>query len=97
MKTKKENHQREFRKEMFKHYVKSLWVYLPLFLAILALLTLKISISLMAFISGFTGVFVILKKEAPSGMFPIRGSAAIVIGIVLTILFWGLAALLVLF
>lgn len=97
MKTKKSNRQHEMEKEMFKRYVKSLWVYLPLFLAILALLTLKISISLMAFISGFTGIFVILKKEAPSGMFPIRGSAAIVIGIVLTILFWGLAALLVLF
>ncbi len=92
MKTKKENRQRAFGKEIFKRYVKNSWVYLPCFLAIVALLTLKISISLMAFISGFTGVFVILKKEAPSGLFPIRGSAAIALGIMWLILNWGLAA-----
>jgi hypothetical protein len=89
MKIKRENHQREFGKEMFKRHVKSLWVYLPWFLAIPVL---KISFSLAMFIAGFAGVFIILKKEAPSGLFTVRGAAAIAMGIMLIILFWGLAA-----
>lgn len=88
MKTKKSDRQRELEKEMIKNVWKSWVIYSPFLFGFMAL---AISLSLGFFIVGFTGVIVAVRKEMPSGWGTIRGPMAIVVGVLTTILFWGLA------
>jgi hypothetical protein len=90
MKIKKSDRQREMEKEMIKNVWKS-WLYgLPVLLGFMAL---AISLSLGFFIVGLSGVIVAYSKEMPSGRGTVRGSIAVVVGVLATIIFWGLAIL----
>jgi hypothetical protein len=89
MKTKG-NRQSKMEKEMIKRVLENLlFVGLPLLLGFVAL---AISLSLGAFIMGFVGVITVVKKEMSSGWSTVRGPIAIVTGVLITILFWGIAA-----
>lgn len=88
MKTKKSNRQREMEGMTERVRENLLLVGLPLFLGFMAL---AISFSLGFFIAGFTGVITVVKKEMSSGWGTVRGPIAIVTGVLITILFWGLA------
>ncbi len=73
---------------MIKNVWKS-WLYgLPVLLGFMAM---AVSISLGAFIMGFSGVLMAVKKEMPSGRGTVRGPIAVVVGVLMTIMFWGLA------
>jgi hypothetical protein len=67
----------------------ALYVGLPLFLGFMAL---AISLSLGAFIMGLVGVITVAKKEMSSGRGTVRGPIAIVTGVLITIICWGIAA-----
>ncbi|MBX3038496.1 MAG: hypothetical protein KF758_16405 [Anaerolineales bacterium] len=88
MKSKKSNHQREMESEMIRNVWKS-WLYgLPV---LLGFLSMAVSISLGAFIMGLTGVIMAVRKEMPSGRGTVRGTIAVVVGVLMTIMFWGAA------
>ena len=89
MAIRKRNLQRKMEKEMIQGVWKGFLYGLPVLLGFMAF---AISISLGSFIAGFTGVIVAIKKEAPSGRGGIRGTWAVVLGILVTIFFWSLAA-----
>jgi hypothetical protein len=89
MKTKKSNRQHKMEEMMERAWGNLLFVGLPLFLGFMAL---AISLSLGFFIAGFVGVITVVKKETSSGWGTVRGPIAIVTGVLITILFWGIAA-----
>jgi hypothetical protein len=88
MTTKKSDRQREIEKEMIKGVWKSFLVFSPILLGFMAF---AISISLGSFIAGFTGIIIVTRKEIPAGFTSIRGTRAVVEGVLITILFWGSA------
>jgi hypothetical protein len=65
-----------------------LFVGLPFFLGFMAL---AISLSLGFFIMGFAGVIAVVKKEMYSGRGTVRGPIAIITGVLIIIIFWGIA------
>ena len=90
MAIRKKSLQRKMEKEMVQGAWKSvLYVGLPLFLGFMAL---AISLSLGSFIFGISGVIVAIKKEAPSGRGSIRGTWAVILGVLETAIFWSVAA-----
>jgi hypothetical protein len=47
------------------------------------------TLSLGCFLAGFSGVIVVIRKEAPTSIIRIRGIWAIIEGILFTLLCWG--------
>jgi hypothetical protein len=82
----KDDESREAFKKMVKGLYTSLWMISPILLGFMAF---SISISLGCFIAGFSGIIVLIKKEIPTGLNTIRGTRAIIEGLIITILFWG--------
>ena len=82
-------HQRKMEKEIIQGVLKGFLYGLPV---LLGFMTLAISLSLGSFIMGLSGVIVAIKKEAPSGRGSIRGTWAVVLGVLLTVIFWSSAA-----
>ena len=94
MKTEKNKNNRETRKEILKGIRNSCLVFSPVFLGFTIFTLSKgdpLLFSLGSFIAGFTGIIVVVKKEIPVGLTSIRGTRAVVEGILTMILFWGLA------
>jgi ABC-type multidrug transport system fused ATPase/permease subunit len=90
MEIRKKSLRRKMEKEMIQGVWKSaLYVGLPFFLGFMAL---AISLSLGSFIVGISGVIVAIKKEAPSARGSIRGTWAVILGVLVTAIFWSLAA-----
>jgi len=90
MKTKKSNRQHEMEKETMKRVWQSfLFNGLPMLFGFAGL---AISPSLGTFIMGLGGVIMIIRKESTSGRGTIRGPMAIVLGVVITIICWGISA-----
>jgi len=56
-----------------------------------------VTFSLAAFIAGFSGVIIVIRKEVPSSLVSIRGVPAVIIGIIGTVLFWSSAIIILLF
>lgn len=54
-------------------------------------------LSLGAFLIGFSGVIIIVRKESPSSIRPVRGKWAVIQGIIFTVLFWGFALFFLIF
>ena len=84
MATQKSIRQRELEKEMITGVWKHFLYGLPILFGFMAF---AISLSLGCFIAGFSGVIVAVKKEAPSGRGTVRGTWAVVSGILTTIFF----------
>ena len=88
------------KEEQTKFILQGLWLsfltFLPAFIG-LAIITLTINsmgdlgFSLGSFVAGFTGVIIILRKEIPTALNRIKGTRAIVEGILITVLLWGAA------
>lgn len=85
MNSKKTDNQREMESEIIRNVWKS-WLYvLPV---LIGFLSMAISLSLGAFIMGLSGVIMAVRKEMPSGRGTVRGAIAVVVGILMTIMFW---------
>lgn len=87
-------------KSFGKNYLRSIAfsspIVLALALAVVVALLVKGEVpswflSLIAFIMGFSGVIVAVKREMPTGFGSITGPFATVLGIVFTIILWGAA------
>ncbi len=88
MKSQKSDIQREMESEMIRNVWKS-WLYgLPV---LIGFLLMAVSLSLGAFIMGLSGVIMAVRKEMPSGRGTVRGTIAVVVGVLMTIMFWGAA------
>jgi hypothetical protein len=85
----KNDEEARWKKEMIMGVWKRFLYTLPIILGFMAF---AISLSLGCFIAGFSGVIVAVKKEAPSGRGTVRGTWAVVSGILTTLLFWAGAA-----
>jgi len=77
----------------------------PMFLALVILFLFNyfskdpispILLSSLFFMSGFVGIIIIVRHEVPAVLFTTTGVQAIVEGSVVTLLFWGSAAYIVL-
>jgi hypothetical protein len=89
MKAQKNNRRHKMEKEMIKRVWKNfLFVVLPVLLGFAAL---TISLSLGSFIMGFAGLIAVVKKEMYSGWGTVRGPAATITGVLVIIIFWGIA------
>lgn len=69
----------------------NLITFAPLALALLLSLVLKNRVDLCAFIAGFTGVIIVVRKEIPMAFRNITGTRAVVEGAILIIFFWSAA------
>src|SRR4030095_2677945 len=81
--------------------LKSFLTTLPIFVAfgVIALSSHPTSavFSLSAFIAGFSGVIIAIRKEIPSSFRSIRGMPALITGIGVTVLCWVYSIILLLF
>lgn len=87
------SHDKEkIRKFILNQMLKSLLTYLPILIGcgvmFLPKLPNRVTFSLAAFIGGFSGVIIIIRKEAPSSFVSIRGVPAVILGIIGTVLLW---------
>ena len=81
--------------EILKRIILNLATFAPVFLAFLSVLlfdllkvTPSVKLSLFAFISGFTGIIIIVRKEIPTAFGNITGIRAIVEGAIWVIICW---------
>ena len=93
-KEKMANRKRNLQRKMEEEMIQGVWngllyVGIPLFLGFMAF---AISISLGSFIAGFSGIMSVIKKDSTFGRGGIRGTWAVVLGVLITILFWSIAA-----
>lgn len=93
----KENPQRISK--IFKKQFDLLIIYFPFLLSGAIILTRKNSSDLpfCFFLVGFTGIIMIIRKEQPGPFGYYRGRWVIILGVALTIMFWGSALYLLIF
>jgi hypothetical protein len=77
---------------ILKDIIKSMLVFLPFFTG-LAIFTISggnmVLFSLGGFVAGISGIIIILRKEIPTIVSSVRGTRAIVEGIIITSICWG--------
>lgn len=89
------NHLQEQANFIFRGLWLGFLTFLPVFIG-LVVMTLTanmgtLGFSLGAFISGFSGVIILVRKEIPTGLNRIRGTMAIIEGLLFIVLCWGSA------
>ena len=82
---------------MLKSFLTSLPILIAFAVIILSNHPSRATFSLAAFIAGFSGVIIIIRKEVPSSFASIRGVPAVIIGIIGTLLFWTCSVIILLF
>jgi hypothetical protein len=87
---------------MLKRFFLSLITFMPIFVGLGLIFAGKGPIercitSFSFFISGFTGVIIIIRKEIPIPMGSIEGGRAVIEGLLLTIVLWSISLYIILF
>jgi len=92
---------KDHQKEQVGFVLQGLWLEFLTFLlpvgigVVLLILTVNMlgifSCSLALFVAGFSGLIVLVRKEIPTALGRIRRKRAVVEGIMLIVLFWGIA------
>jgi len=92
---------RDADEEMLNRFMRSLLTILPTIIGFGIFLFGKgsdrLTISLGLFISGFTGVIIVIRKEIPIPMGSIHGNRAVVEGFLFTCLLWAISLYIFLF
>lgn len=81
------------KREMYKRMGLMVMTFSPIALAFLLLLAMDKVIpntrfGLFAFLSGFTGVIIVIRREVPMSLGSIKGKPAVIQGAVIIILYW---------
>ena len=81
------------KRDMYKRMGFMGMTFSPIALAFLLLLAMdkvipNIRFGLFAFLSGFTGVIIVIRREVPMSLGSIKGKPAVIQGAVIIILYW---------
>lgn len=87
----------KLKRTMWKNYKVMLSTSLPMILALLVIFLIALTpgnkeigwLAFPFFLAGWTGVIMMVRKEAPSIIAPQRGKIAVIQGALITFLFWG--------
>lgn len=82
---------------MLKSFLTSLPILIACGMIFLPKHPSDLTFALAAFIAGFSGVIITIRKEVPSSFVSIHGVPAVIIGIIGTILFWLSSIIILLF